>query len=132
MKKEFTDVNRSAQNAKEQFERTFKVYNFLKEHKGEQFRPKELAEKIGFVTTLGGYLMPKQTYIEHSKVVRPLYWLKAMGLVNYDEVREPIEIEAWGYRTKTKEVDGEIYTRRYFAKGEKETIMTSKKYWYAL
>lgn len=129
---DFAKVNGNASKAVEQFTRTMEVYEFLKANKGEKFRPIEIAEKIGYSTTVHySWLEREDTIIHYSKVTNPLYWLKDMKLVDFEEVKEPIEIEFIGRHTKTVEVDGETYTRVYWGEG-KDTIISKKRYWFAL
>lgn len=120
----FGTVCEALKNGLEMYDRTEKVYNFLKAHKGEEFSPKEIAKGIGFCRKS---FCSDTEFIYHEQVVHPLHWLLQMGLVGKTEHKEIITIEN-PYPTRVKDVKI-INGVEYVGYVYKDTIeVTSKSY----
>ena len=129
MLKEFANECVCFAEAFEKYERTMKVLDFLKNHKGTKFTPSEIAEFLGYAFT-SHYTDYK--FIHYHRVVKPLYWLYRMNLIKREEIKTKITVEVgghWGY--DTIEVNGVKYQSEYhwITDGTKEVEKTSYR-WY--
>ena len=126
--KNFAQVCVAFNDGLEMYERTEKVYNFLKENKGKEFSPKAIAKALGFFHHSDYF---DDDFIYHDQVKNPLHWLLRMGLVGRTEHKEIITIDN-PYPTKVKDVKV-INGVEYVGYIYKDTIeVTSKSYtWFA-
>ncbi len=119
--KNFDEINESARRAKEQFERTFKIYEALKKM-NEPATPSEIAKVVDY-TIYSGY---------HS-VVKPLFWLREMGLVDRMSYEEEIAIPCrYGgyYKEDVRMIDGKKYTHTEWVKADSRIKKVTRHKWY--
>lgn len=115
----FDEVNASASVAKEQFERTFRVYEALKKM-NEPATPSEIARAANYTFT-GAYHL----------VVHPLFWLCEMGLVDKISYEEEITFPCTGYyEDDVRIIDGKVYTRSEWVPADNVTKKVTRHKWY--
>lgn len=116
----FDEVNASASVAKEQFERTFRVYEALKKM-NEPATPSEIARAANY-TFYGAYHL----------VVKPLFWLREMGLVDRTSYEEEIAIPCYGgyYKEDVRLIDGKRYTCTEWVEADSKIKKVTRHKWY--
>lgn len=129
--KKFEEVNNAYSYAKELCARTFDVYKALKEM-NKPSRPKDVANHMKFFLYEDiSYQTPNT-----AKVVHPLYWLKEMGLADYEEREEIVEykLDFGFWETVTKTDSNGIVWRREKWNDASEPIkrLVKIKYWYTI
>ena len=118
----------AAREAKEIYDRTEMVYNYLLNHKDEKFTPTELAQRLNEAKMYKFWIQSKDT------VKNPLHILENMGLVGRESYKKIVNIECFGpvYKTDYKVIDGITYTGKILVHDdhfEKEVTMYR---WFAL
>lgn len=132
-RKDFKNVCLTECLGDEMFQRTKKVYEFLKTQ-DEPLFPIEIAKATGFVFHSRRYGFDS---IEYHKVVKPLHWLHEMGLIDRIAIEEKVTItcdEGEGFfKEETMEYNGRIWTTSYWVEGKDATKeITSVRYkWFA-
>lgn len=104
MSKQFTDVCATARSAEALFNRTAEVYNYLKTLSAP-ITPADLALNLGWKYSDGTGVA--------AKVVRPLYWLYKMGLVDRESYKREIKLDNYtsGHWEKDVQIiNGKRYT----------------------
>ena len=125
--KKFEEVSNVYSYAKELCKRTLNVYTALKEM-NEPSRLKDIADYMKFFIY--------DNVPNAARVVNPLYWLKEMGLVDYEEREEIIEYKSmyghYEYYEKTDN-DGIVWSgRKWRDDGEPIRRIVKIKYWYTI
>lgn len=113
------------------FEQTQTIYNFLLEHKGEEFSPTEIGLALGKPFAYH-YSWDDTDEACVKKISDSLYWLLEIGLIDRNTYTQKITVEL-GYPQRVKDVkiiDGVEYVG-YIYKDTTEVISTSYK-WFAL
>ena len=130
MMKEFANECVCFNEAFEKYERTMKVLDFLKAHKGTKFTPSEIAEFCGHTITYTRFTEKPYTVILYHRVVNPLYWLYRMGLIQREEYTYEVEIESYsGKKRVEKVINGVVYVG-YEPCGDTYTKTVKAYRWY--
>ena len=125
---EFRNVCVAFNEAYEMFERTEKIYNFLKNEATEKMTPTEIALALDYTFTWDKY-DTKEVLL--GRVVKPLYWLLKMGLVDREPYTKKYTFDTYCYGgghwvTDEKVINGITYTAKIWKEEksyEKEFIM---------
>lgn len=128
-RKDFTKVCVTERLADEMFQKTKVIYEFLKTQNKPLF-PIEIAEATGFVY----HSKWSGDSVLYHQVVKSLYWLYNMGLIDRVKVEEKITIPTCGghYKEETMEYKGRIWTTSYWVDEEGTKEITSVRYkWFA-
>lgn len=101
------------------FERTHRVYNYLKAHKGEKFSPTEIAEEL-------------YKWGNYQATARELHILEKMGLVGREAYTKTIHIDCGGYyKLVSKVFEGINFTAKVLVHEPFDKEVTLYR-WYAL
>lgn len=126
--REFAKECISFKDAMRMYDRTMKVYDFLKTCT-EPLSPTEIAERLTEISTLERDYYKRYWYKED--VTNPLHWLLGMGLVGREEYKTTIHIDTYGhYRIDRKVIDGQTYIAKVWTDGGFDKEVTLYK-WYA-
>lgn len=128
MMNEFSKVCVSFAEGMVLYNKTMTIYNFLNDHRGKKFSPKEIAETLGYGWNLDN---EKDKNIFTGQVVKPLHWLLEMGVIKRDSYTTTITIPTNDgyYKKDVKIIDGIEYTAKIWVGGDIEKEVTSYK-WY--
>ena len=129
-RKDFKNVCLTECLGDEMFQRTKKVYEFLKTQ-NEPLFPIEIAKATGFVYHSKWSGLDS---IEYHKVVKPLHWLYGMGLIDRIAIEEKITItcDKGFVKEETMEYNGRIWTTSYWVDKDEPKEITSVRYkWFA-
>lgn len=129
-RKDFKNVCLTECLGDEMFQRTKKVYEFLKTQ-NEPLFPIEIAKATGFVYHWRSGL----DSIRYHEVVKPLHWLYGMGLIDRIVIKEKITVTCDNgfLKVESMEYNGRTWTTSYWVDGKDETKeITSVRYkWFA-
>lgn len=125
-RKDFTKVCVTECLGDEMFQRTKKVYEFLKTQ-NEPLFPIEIAKAMGFVYHSRWSGLDS---IQYHQVVKPLHWLHGMGLIDRIAIEEKITVtcDKGFFKEETMEYNGRIWTTSYWVDKDEPKEITSVRY----